>query len=379
MTSGKRDLSVDVARGLALISMFVAHTAPSDGPGNVLELSEFLTAPLFATLIGMGLSLGWRWFEERAGGVYERFLAGVAVRSVALIVTGLLLERLSVQVLIVLVHLGVMMMLAALLVRLQSIVVAAVGISFAVLGSFLGSQLAFLDTWLVREGLLEPASGITAFGTYRVTHLLAWACLGIVLARRSQLTNGFLGSRDRQEDRTTWHLVRGDTLVTAGALLLGAAMLVARESGLITMVAYQRNVPEVVFDALLCTAAVCSSAVLVRLLPRPVFRPVAVAGAMTLTLYVAQVLVLAAFTARHAGTGRGADEVGIPLIPVIWSDDSWPMLIGLVIGSLAFAVLWRAVVRTGVFARGPLEGIVGLGVRAVQKPLARPPSRKTAA
>ncbi len=264
-----------------------------------------------------------------------------------------------------LVHLGVLMMLAALLVRLPSSVVAAVGISFAVLGSDLGSQLASLDTWLATEGLLEPGSGIAAFGPYRVTHLLAWACLGIVLARRSQLTKGFLGSRlwDRQEDRTTWQLVRGDTLVTAGALVIGAAIVVARSAGPITMYAYQRDVPEVMFDALLCIVAVCGSAVLVRLLPRPVFRPVAVAGAMTLTLYVAQILVLAAFTARH---------------PVTWSDDSWPMLIGLVIGSLAFAVLWHAVVRTGVFARGPLEGVVGLGVRAVQKPMARSHLRKTA-
>jgi uncharacterized membrane protein len=367
VTSGTRDLSVDVARGLALISMFVAHTAPSDGPGNLLYLSEFLTAPLFATLIGMGLSLGWRRLDGRTAGVYGRFLAGVAVRSVALIGTGLLLERLSTEVLIVLVHLGVLMMLAALLVRLPSSVVAALGISFAVLGSVLSSQHAPFYTGLTTEGHLSPARvlDIAAFGPYRVTHLLAWACLGIVLARRSQLTDGFLGSRlwDGEEDRTTWQLVRGDTLVTAGALFLAAAMVVARSAGHITMVAYQRDVPEVVFDALLCTVAICGSAVLVRLLPRPVFRPVAVAGAMTLTLYVAQVLVLAAFTARH---------------PVTWSDDSWPMLIGLVIGSLAFAVLWRAVVRAGVFARGPLEGVVGLGVRAVQKPLARPHSRKTA-
>ena len=131
------------------------------------------------------------------------------------------------------------------------------------------------------------------------------------------------------------------------------------------MLAYQRNVPELAFDALLCIAAVCGSAVVVRLLPRPAFRPVAVAGAMTLTLYVAQVLVLAAITSRHNAA--------------TWSDDSWPMLIGLVVGSLAFAVLWRAVVRTGVFARGPLEGIVDLGVGAVQKPLARPRSGETAA
>jgi uncharacterized membrane protein len=356
--------------------MFVAHTAPSDGPGNLLELSEYLTAPLFATLIGMGLSLGWRRFHARADGGYGRFLAGVAVRAVALVVIGLLLERLStqvvfVQVIIVLVHLGVLMLVAAPLVRLPSSVVAAVGVFFVVLGSVLGSVLSqrpilysgFAEGHL---GHLNPARAldIAAFGPYRLTYLLAWACLGIVLARRSQLSNGFLGSRlrDGEERRTTWQLIRGDTLVIAGALILCGAVLVARSAGAITMVAYQRNVPEVAFDALLCTAAVCGSAVLVRVLPRSVVRPVAVAGAMTLTLYVAQVLVLAAITARH---------------PVTWSDDSWPMLIGLVVGSLAFAMLWGAVVRNRLFARGPLEGVVDLGVRAVQKPSARPHSRET--
>jgi len=376
---GTRDLGVDFARGLALISMFVAHTAPSDGPGNLLELSEYLTVPLFATLIGMGLSLGWGRFHRRADGGYGQFLAGIAFRAAALVVIGLLLERLStevvfVQVIIVLVHLGVLMLLASPLVRLPSSVVAAVGVFFVVLGLALGSALSqrpiiytgFAEGHL---GSLSPARALdlVAFGPYRLTYLLAWACIGIILARRSRLSSGFLGSRmrDGEEGRTSWQLIRGDTFVTAGALVLCGAVLAARSAGVITMVAYERNVPEVVFDTMLCTAAVCGSAVLVRLIPRSVFWPIAVAGAMTLTLYVAQVLVLAAFTAQHDAA--------------TWSDDSWPMLIGLVAGSLAFAVLWRALVRNRLFARGPLEGVVDLGVRALQRPPARPRSKNAAA
>lgn len=325
--------------------MFVAHTAPSDGPGNVLYLSELLTAALFATLIGMGMWLGWTRLDGRAGRVHRRFFAGVAVRSVALIGAGVLLARLPTNVDIILVHLGVLMLLVAFVVRLPSSVVAAVGISFAVLGSVLMRELGPVHTELATGGhsdlarLLDGAA--VGVGSYRVTHLLAWACLGILLARRAELTGGFLGSR-----------VRGDALVAVGALVVAATMLVARSAGLFTIRAYEGTVSEVVFDALLCTSAVCGSAVLVRLIPRSVVRPIALAGAMTFTLYVAQVLVLAAFTARH---------------PLFWNDDSWPMLIGLIIGSLAFAVLWRALVRTGVFERGPLEGVVGLGIRAVER------------
>ena len=342
-----RDLGVDAARGLALISMFVAHTAPSDGPGNALYLSELLTAALFATLIGMGMWLSWSRLGQRAGRRQGRFLAGVAVRSVALIATGVLLARLPTNVDIILVHLGVLTLLVAFVVRLPSSVVAALGISFAVLGSVLTRELAPLHTELATDGhsnlarLLDGAA--VGLGSYRVTHLLAWACLGILLARRL---------RNQQADAASWQQVRGDTLLTAGALVAAATMLVARSAGLITIRAYEGTLSEVIFDALLCIAAVCGSAVLVRLIPRAVVRPIAFAGAMTLTLYVAQILVLAAFTAQH---------------PLFWNDDSWPMLTGLVVGSLAFAVLWRALVRTGVFERGPLEGIVGLGIRAVEK------------
>ena len=45
---------MDAARGVAVISMFVAHTAPSNGTADVLYLSEFLTFPLFALLVGVG-------------------------------------------------------------------------------------------------------------------------------------------------------------------------------------------------------------------------------------------------------------------------------------------------------------------------------------
>ena len=48
---------VDVARGLALVSMFLAHAAPSGGPGGALHLTEFLTAALFAALVGVGAAL----------------------------------------------------------------------------------------------------------------------------------------------------------------------------------------------------------------------------------------------------------------------------------------------------------------------------------
>ena len=53
-----RRADVDVVRAVVLVSMYVAHVAPSSGPGRVLELSEYLTMPLFALLVGVGAQLG---------------------------------------------------------------------------------------------------------------------------------------------------------------------------------------------------------------------------------------------------------------------------------------------------------------------------------
>lgn len=47
----------DAARGVAVLSMFVAHVAPG---GGVILLSEFLTAPLFALLVVVSLTFSWR-------------------------------------------------------------------------------------------------------------------------------------------------------------------------------------------------------------------------------------------------------------------------------------------------------------------------------
>ena len=56
----RRDLGVDLVRGVALVSMYVAHCAPGAGPAHVLILSEYLTMPLFVRrLPSGGTDDGW--------------------------------------------------------------------------------------------------------------------------------------------------------------------------------------------------------------------------------------------------------------------------------------------------------------------------------
>ena len=354
--ASQRDLAVDVTRGLALVSMLIAHTAPSNGPGGLLWISEWLTAPLFATLIGMGSWLGWRRVGPGARHARRRFLAAVAVRAVALVGIGLLLEQLENQVIIVLVPLGVLTLVAALVAWLPTGAVALTGVVATLGGTLLRTELAPLELRLAADGhWAARIVDVLATGyAYRVTHLLAWACLGIILARRQELTRGFLGSRprDHQDPRGTWHVVRGDALLAGSALALAAPMMLALYTERITMRPYIGTNPEVLFDALLCTGVVCGTAALLPLLPRPVVAPLASAGAMMLTLYVAQILVLSAFVALTAP--------GTP-------DDSWAMLVGLTVGLLGFATTWRAFVRTGPFTRGPIEGLIGLASHAAAR------------
>ena len=113
----ERRTDVDVVRFLALVAMYVAHVAPVPGPAHVLELSEYLTMPLFALLVGVGAQLGSR----RPGPATGR---PRLVRALALVVLGLALELAEAQVVIVLVHLGVLVLVAALLARLPDLLVA---------------------------------------------------------------------------------------------------------------------------------------------------------------------------------------------------------------------------------------------------------------
>ncbi len=67
-----------------------------------------------------------------------------------------------------------------------------------------------------------------------------------------------------------------------------------------------------------------------------VLSPVTAMGSMPLTIYTAHLIVIS--------LGKYRSERGVV------TDDSWPLLIGSIIGSMLFAWLWRR-----YLGRGPLE------------------------
>lgn len=317
-----RDLGIDAARGLALVSMFVAHFAPTAGPGGVLDLSEYLTAPLFAFLIGWGAELG----RGRHGEV-----VAVLVRAAALVGIGLLLERTDAQIVVVLVWLGALTLLCLVLVRLPDLALLGVAVALYVLEPrLLTSTSTSLGEWRFErllagesaDGLYPRLLELTVAGPYyRLTSMLVVACLGIVLAR---------------------HAGRLVTVVSlAGCGLLAAGMVGAQRAGTLDMAPYTGTPAVLTFEVVLVVTVVQAVRLAATYVPAAA-RPLADAGRVTLTAYVVQILVAHQWVQDR--------EPG-------FRDDSWALLAAMVVVSLALGWAWPRLVRRDPWSRGPVEGL----------------------
>ncbi|WP_156954004.1 hypothetical protein [Brachybacterium phenoliresistens] len=326
-----RRIGVDLARTAALVLMVIAHVAPGDGPGRILLVSEFLTAPLFALLVGAGAQLG----ED--GARPHRALRSL-VRALCLIVVGAVLARSSAQVVIVLVHLGVLTALCIPLVRgrtrtlagLLPLVLAAACLLPMLHRAALAGAGADTPIGALPVRALALAGGE---GPYRLAAMAACALTGILLIR-------LLTSRPRGAGPVL--------LAGAGALGAFAALVIAPNLlGIFAVHAYGGTPAEITGDLagaagvlLLCWGAADLAPRALGLLALP--------GTMSLSLYTGQVVVLHAYSVLADGR----------------RDDSWPMLLGLLLAGALLVALWRRFAARATTARGPLEGLVGLAESA---------------
>jgi uncharacterized membrane protein YeiB len=318
---------LDLARGLAVVSMLVAHLSPVGGPAN---LSENLTAPLFAVVIGtsMGVRLGRRPVGPGA------FVLDNVLRGLVLVVLGVALQALYAQIDVVLPYLGVLVIvLAPLALAVHRAPVVTVGLAVA------GAVLSPIVMERAREQLATRPPGPTATTvvewlaaghSYRLGSLLPMALGGLALAAvlprageppraygvaavllGSSLAAYLLGYASEEGARaysgTTAEIV-GATLLAAGTVVVAFLVVeVARAPGTRPVVA----------------------GVLARLLP-----PVLATGRLALTAYTVQVLLLA---------GLGLLRGGAP-------DDGWAMLAAALVVVLGTC---RALDRW--WGTGPLE------------------------
>ncbi len=325
----RRDLRIDAVRGVALVSMYLAHCAPSAGPGHVIILSEYATYPLFALLVGVGAELGAR-------SAARAWWVGPLVRGAALLVAAQVVEGWGAQIFIVLAHLGVLTWLTAPLVRAPSPVVAGVGLGSLLVAPHLYS---FSSGWTVAgspggETTFRLARFLVADWPYQIVAMVFFAAVGILLTR---------------------YVLRPTHVTYSQRLMIGAtcgaaavAWIGLHEAGVFAMEAYDVTYRVLTFDALLVVATTLLVAGAAGLLARAAV-PLAAIGGMSLSLYCLHVAWLG-YDVRELHPG------GV--------DDSWTNVALLVFGSAFLALAWRAVVRLEPWRRGPLEGpiaaVVGL-------------------
>ncbi len=338
-----RILGVDLARGLALLAVFVAHTAPigssSPLPERLLMVADDLAAPLFTLLFGVSAGLAAR-AAQRQGRPRAEFRLFFASRAAVLIGLGLFADFIQPAVVPILHYLGAvgLLLLPALFLRARWLLVltaAAVAVSAIAMPPAqewqMNLRLQALQSggagWAYDAAATMVGFVFSDFG-YRVSGLLAFALAGLVVGRIALHSRG----------RVTGLFMTGGALMAAG---LGARALTG-----ISASAYAGTGPELVKAiGLACVVLAVSCAIAATRAHRALV-PVTALGTLTLTFYIGQILVLAAWW----------HMTGLP-------DDSWKMVLTLSSGSLVGAWLIRRQWR-----HGPAEWLVQL--------VAQPPPRR---
>src|SRR5699024_2199975 len=153
---------VDAARGVALLGMIVVHVLPNTDPltGDATWSGQLLagrSAALFAVLAGVGLALlsGGRKAERPTAQVsWERKV--IAVRALIIIAVGLVIAMLPTAVAIILVHYGVLFLLALPFLRLGFRALAGLAAAWVAVAPVL--------YWMAQNGLRPQQPGASAAG-----------------------------------------------------------------------------------------------------------------------------------------------------------------------------------------------------------------------
>lgn len=308
----RRSTGLDAARGLAVLTMFVAHFAPSGGPGGVLIMSEFLAAPLFVAVLAMGAHLSFRrhrWLHSAVG---------MIPRAAVLWAVGLALETLGAQIDVVLGALAVTALCLPLLLPLPSWALLAVGAAGALVAPVLDERLrpAMYRSMLEGHHHLADLLGVLGPGPhYRLGPFLAYAALGVLVARHLRGTRARIG-------------VAGAGLALAGVLVVLALV------GRVDFHPYDGSVWATLTSGGVAVALLLLCLLAGERLPAAA-GPLATVGRSALTVYALQIVAAAAWVRA----------LGEP------TDNSWLLLASCVVGAWLVAALWQRLLP----GRGPLE------------------------
>ncbi|TFD71960.1 heparan-alpha-glucosaminide N-acetyltransferase domain-containing protein [Cryobacterium sp. Hb1] len=326
--ASERVVAIDIARGLAIIGMFVAHAIPRLGDAELL--ADGRSSILFATLAGVSLGIMTGSQHPLARGQRSKRVTGIVVRALFLFLLGIVLASLQSGVAVILHFYALMFLLLIPMLFLQRWLIALIGVVFLFGAPLLGAAQGEVDA--ARPPLAYLVDYFFLNGTYPVLIWMPFLLAGLMIARSD------LGSA-----KTQVVLVgAGTAAVVAG---YGAAIVLpgvdaAAHSGSIAEVIGSGGVAVALLGALLWLTAVRRRSVGRAL--RVILWPVGATGQMALTVYTLQILALAVIA--------GSAEIDYP---------GWPLLIGMLLITFIGASLWRY-----FLGKGPLERLLAALARA---------------
>jgi uncharacterized membrane protein len=363
---------VDVARGVALIGIVAVNVLPDQGPsGEPLLVWAVLAgrpAALFALIAGISIALQSGGQRPPTGRAMTAARAALALRAGMITGIGLVLGSTAAPLAIILSYYGFLFLLAVPLLGLQRRTLLALAVVFALAGP--------VAMQLVRAGWPEipqpdgdytfglaaehPGVFLTDMlltGYYPALPWMAYICVGLAIGRLD------LTSRKIATVLTAAGVTMATSIWLLSVLLLGPggglerivaatpelgrseieAILVfggdvtdglpATTGWWLTINAPYTSSPVTILHTLAIAVAVLGTVLLLVPLLGRTTAPIAAAGSMTLTLYCAHVVIMAA---------EVLDPERTTMSTVIQC-----------ILFLLFAVLWRAAV-----GKGPLEAIL---------------------
>ena len=302
--------------------MLVAHLSPA---GGVFTISEYLTAPLFAVVIGVAMGIHLADRQPAVG----QFLLENLQRGVLLILVGVLLQEMYFRIIVVLPYLGLLIIVLAplaLLLHRAPVLTIGVAVAGAVLGPIVRARVD--RAWDVGDwpaGIRELVTWLAVGDAYRLLSFLPMALGGLALAtvlrRVTEVPEAYAAAG-----------VLLSSSVVAYLLGRGSAEGSAPYSGVTA---------EVVGATLLATGAVVASFVVLHLARRAgvgrLLDPVLATGRLALTAYTLQILYLAVLEVFRGGA----------------TDDTWLVLV-----STTVVVLGACWALDRWWGTGPLEWAV---------------------
>ena len=336
-SAAPRIVGIDVARGLAILGMFVAHAIPRVDDGELL--ADGRSSILFATLAGVSLGIVTGAARPLSPGTRSPRSTSIVLRALVLFVLGVLLWTLDSGIAIILDYYAFMFLLLTPLLFLRRTVLAAIGLILVVVAPLL-AQVApdAVDTGADPLAIFFSTYLLT--GYYPALVWLPFLIAGLICVRS-----------DLRRRRTQVWMIGGgaaSAVLGYGAAAVLPGVSAAAHSSTTAEVLGSGGVAIAVIGVLLAlTGMPRNSGAAVR----GILWPIAATGSMALTVYTLQIVALA-IAARIRDDSGGIEYPG------------WPLLIGLCVGSIVFASLWRRFLGTG-----PLERAMNLLTRPARKPV----------